>query len=565
MSEYASAIPVRSNTIPLSKMQEAYGIVESILDNLDGKAAAELYSANEGDIDKILDILLDETLQVICAGDKTINTYQFDYLEKFTESVEDTLRCRSFNYFKLSCLPDFIMGWHNIEWGNLVQIYRLLCILAARDHGKSYEFSFAYILWQLFRYRPKGALGLGVRVPMELQMAREGMLITNEYGLATHLLSLVKSEIESNPILNRALMPESKKEGWGAEKIVTKNGSSIVVKSANSKIRGHHPTWAVMDDFLNESSLYSQDQREKYLNIFTAVILPALSPGGQLIAVGTPFFETDLYHSIKKTGQFGVFEYPAIMPDGTLLFPQRHTFESLMQKKHILGSLVFSREILVKPISDAASIFPYPTLRNAIRGQDSVDVIDNMDSSSRKFVKIVVGCDFAISSSVGADYSVFTILGVDELGNFHVLNCWRKSGANYAQQVAALKKINMDFRPDIIYCEDNGMQQIFVDLLKDANLPVMGKTTNATNKKSLYQGIPSLAVLFETSRIKFPYGTQRAKNLTDLYFGELNSITYIQNTGKLESISQHDDTGMSLWIAIRAARGNLGDFDFSFA
>jgi len=115
-----------------------------------------------------------------------------------------------------------------------------------------------------------------------------------------------------------------------------------------------------------------------------------------------------------------------------------------------------------------------------------------------------------------------------------------------------------------MYAEDNGMQQIFIQMMEDANLPVVGKTTNAINKKSLYKGIPSLAVLFETGRIKFPYGTQRAKNLTDLYFGELNSITYIQDTGKLESVSQHDDCGMSLWNAVNAAKGDLEEFDFSF-
>ncbi|MBV1929558.1 MAG: hypothetical protein KUG81_08630, partial [Gammaproteobacteria bacterium] len=149
-------------------------------------------------------------------------------------------------------------------------------------------------------------------------------------------------------------------------------------------------------------------------------------------------------------------------------------------------------------------------------------------------------------------------------GIFHVLNCWRKQGANYGQQIGVLKKINKDFRPDVIYAEDNGMQQIFIDMMEDANLPVVGKTTNAVNKKSLYKGVPSLAVLFETRRIKFPYKSQAAKDMTDLYFSELNSITYIQGTGKLESVSQHDDTSMSLWCAINGARGDLKEFDFSF-
>jgi len=556
--------PVQSGHehLSLQQLRDTYDIVNSIIDNLDEGAVLELSGGNQKDVDDIFSVLVDETASVIASTGKTVDSARFGYLDKFTNSVEETLRCKSLNYFILTCLPDFILGWHNIEWGNLLQMYRLLTVLAARDHGKSYNFSFAYPLWQMYRYKGRGTRANPT--PREFQLAREGLMITNEFGLARHLLGILKEEVENNPILAQRLLPDNKRNGWGKEKITCKNGSSLAIKSALSKIRGYHPTYIILDDFLNESSLYSEDQRQKYLNTFLAVIMPALSPGGQLAMVGTPFFEKDLYAYLKASGIFKVFEYPAIYPDGRLLFPQRHSYESLMEKKKLLGSLVFSREILVKPITDSAAIFPYATLRTAIKGQDSVDIIMNIDSSPRKFSKIVVGCDFAISSSVGADYSVFTILGVDELGLFHLLNCWRKQGANYAQQIAVLKKINRDFRPDVMYAEDNGMQQIFIDMMKDANLPVVGKTTNAVNKKSLYKGVPSLAVLFETGRMKFPYGTQRAKDITDLYFSELNSITYIQGTGKLESVSQHDDTSMSLWCAVNGARGDLKEFDFSF-
>jgi len=555
-------VTVRKTQLTLNQLRDTYSLVDDMISNFDEKAILELSSGNESDVDAMLDILIDETAAVITAGNKTIDSSRYGYLDAFTASVEETLRVRSLNYFILACLPDFTLGWHNIEWSNLLQMHRLLCVLAARDHGKSYHFSYAYPLWQMYRYKGKGTV-LN-KVPKELQMAKEGLLITNEYKLAMHLLAIIKDEIENNDILRARLMPDSKREGWGKEKITTKTGASLATKSAMSKIRGYHPTYIILDDFLNESSLYSQEQREKYLNVFLAIIMPALSPGGQLAMVGTPFFEKDLYAYLKDKDMFKVLEYPAIFPDGKLLFPQRHTYKSLMEKRQLLGSLVFSREILVKPISDAAAIFPYDMLRNAIKGQDSVDLINNIDSSQRKFVKIVVGCDFAISSAIGADYSVFTILGVDELGIIHLLNCWRKKGASYAQQVGALKKINKDFRPDIMYAEDNGMQQIFIQMMEDANLPVVGRTTTAKNKKSLYEGIPSLAVLFETRRIKFPYGTQRAKDLTDLYFSELNSITYIQNTGKLESVNQHEDTSMSLWCGVRGIKGDVKDFDFSF-
>jgi len=554
--------------------REVYDLVQTMLGELSNEAVAELAQGNGNDVERVIDSLYLETRDVMSNGTRALQKDVFE-IEGFSDSVEETLRCRSLNYFTLTVLPEFIMGWHNIQWSDMIQMYRLLCVLASRDHGKSYHYSFAYPLWQMFRHKNQEmmrAQGMPGKVEPEYKMAGEGMLVTNEYKLGIELLAKVKTEIDANDILKERLMPDSKRDGWGAEKIIAKNGATFYVRSANSKIRGLHPSWIVLDDFLNESSLYSQEMRDKYWNIFSGVIYPALSPGGQMLIVGTPFFEKDLYGILKERASktklneeaFRVFEYPAIFPDGTLLFPERHSLESILEKRNLLGSMIFSREILVTPIADSASIFPYTILNNAIKGQDNVKVIRNIDSSPRKYEKIIVGCDFAISSETGADYTVFTILGVDELGLFHVLNSVRLHGANYNKQMAALKKINRDFRPDIFVAESNGLQQIFVDMMTEANLPVVGDNTTSGNKKSLYTGVPGLAVLFETGRIKFPYGDEKSKAMTDLYFGELNSIAFLQEKGKLESTSQHDDTSMSLWQAVKGAKQGNIDFNFTF-
>ncbi len=577
--EIRGPLSMPGKALSLNQQRDIYKTVELIVDGFDAGALKELSQGMTNDVDSILDVLIEETTAVLNSEHTHLNVGTFGYLDKFTQSVEETLRSSSLNYFISAVLPDFTLGWHNLEWSNLLQINRLLCILAARDHGKSYHFSFAYPLWQMYRYRKYNFDNS--LAPKELRMAREGMLVTNEYGLASHFLRMIKEEIEANDILGERLLPESKAKGWGNERIMTKNGAEMYIKSAGSKIRGHHPTWIEMDDFLNESSLYSQDQRDKYWNIFAAVIFPALSPGGQLAMVGTPFFEKDMYGilkekynkareeyaknpSVKMTEMPKVYEYPAVFPDGTLLFPERHTFRDIMQKRSILGSLTFSREILVKPISDGATIFPWSILRNSVYGMQETKLTPNIDQTHRKFVKVAIGCDFAISSTIGADYSCFTVMGMDEYGTMHFLNCWRRSGASYSQQMAALKKINRDFRPDVFVVETNGMQEIFLQELEEAGLPVVGSVTSSGNKKSFYVGVPALAITFETSKIKFPYGNEKSKGITDLYHAELNSITFIQDKGKLESTTQHDDCGMSLWQAVKGLKWGIDKFDFSF-
>lgn len=555
-----TSLPFNSKApLTFDQITNVYDYVERIIDDLDEEAVTELLSGSEKDLDGILIALANETNAVLHSDSGAIKTASFGYLEKLTESVEDTMRKLSFNYFIISCLPDFEMNWHHVEWGNLVQLYKYLGIIASRDHSKSFTFSKAYPLWKMYRYVKDTPL---TRAPKEYKLSKEGILVTNEYGLAKHLLGIIKEEIESNDILRPVLYPEGQKEGWGKESIKCKNGASLIIKSYGSKMRGFHPGYMIVDDFLNESNLYSKEQRDKYIDFMHSVIMNMIVPGGQVVTVGTPFHEADLYADLKQKKGWKVFEYPALFPNGEVLWPNRHSLKGLLEKKETQGSLVFSREILVRPVSNESSIFPWTILERSFIGMDGTTLIPNITGSQNRYKKVVIGCDFAISASVAADYSVFTVVGVDDLGNFHLLNIWREKGASYNEQMAAIKKLNSDYRPDIIMAEDNQMQKIFIQMMTDANLPVVAHTTGV-NKYSLENGVPALAVLFEQNKMRFPRGDQRSKDITDLVCGELASMTFTDK-GKLEGVGEHDDCAMSLWIAIRAAKYVRQDFDFSF-
>lgn len=551
--------------LSLFQLKEAHNIVSDIIENLDELAIKELMSGYAKDVDSVMEVLLDEAKGIVSAQNKLFNPGSLGYLDKFTESVEETLRSRSLAYFILSVLPEFTVGWFHLQWCSLVQIYRLLNILCARDHGKSYFFSFAYPLWMMYKYKKRGTNRNPT--PIELQLGREGMLITNEISLANKFMQMIKDEIEANPILNKVLMPESKSDGsWAKEMIQCKNGSSLITRSFGSQMRGYHPTFIILDDYLNESSLYSLDQREKYLEKFIGSIYPALSakPKGQMIITGTPYSQHDMYNYLREKNVFKQFIYPGIYSDGKLLFPERHSYKSLMAKKQLLGELVFSREILVQPVSDGATLFKMEILKNSIKGQENVCLVPNIASCSKEFIKVVIGCDFAVSSSIGADYSVFIALGYDAFGVFHLLNMWRKKGYNFKQQMDGLRKMNKDFAPNLMQVETNGFQKVFEEMMGDEKMPVRGRNTNADNKKSLYVGVPAMAVLFEQGRIKLPYGDDQSKAVSNLIMSELNSITFIQKNGKLESVGQHDDTAMALHQAICCIKDTTNDFDFSF-
>ncbi len=534
------------NTYNIRQIATIYNQVKEIIQEFDEYALEELFSGNQEDLDKLLEYLLIETGQAYygtLAHQAPIKVDIHNYGERVAIQFEEQLRIRSFTYFCLSVIPQFDIEIHHIEWGQLTMMYKRLCIQAARDHGKSYAFSFAYPLWKMYRYRKNNPY-LSV---LENKLNKEGMIITDEHSLATDFLKKIKEEVEDNPILAEKLLPE-KSEGWGKIEIVCKNGASLQVKGSSSALRGRHPGWMVIDDLLNESQLYSKEQREKSIDMFNSVILNMIENEGQLIVIGTPFHESDIYHYLKNAKGWRVFEYPAINPDGSILYPARHNFQSLLDKRETIGSIRFSREILVRPISSESSLFPYSIISGCF--DNSFVLVDNMMNCPKSFVKIAIGCDFAISANIGADYTVYTVLGIDEGGIYYYLNRWREKGATYNQQLAKLQQLERIFSPDVILAENNGFQQVILDLAKDMGIHIIGHHTNV-NKYDLRTGLPALAVVFEQKRLKLPRGDQRSRDITDSLVQECTGVTW-SDEGKLENAKDHDDQVMSIWLAIKA-------------
>lgn len=433
----------------------------------------------------------------------------------------------------------------------------------------SYYFSNAYAAWQLYKYaKPKGTQ-FSAR-PTKSNSNR-GYLFSFSLQQSVDLMEILKNTIEGNDILKERLYPDSKdKSGaWASTNIVCRNGARLTCKGFGSSVRGAHPYWIVVDDGLKDNVIYSQLQRQKSIDYFHSVIMNMLVPGGQIIVVGTPFHASDLYGDLKsksvhvtgnKKGWF-VIEYPAIFPDGHILWPQRWSFFDLMDKKATQGNIIFSRENLCRPITNESSIFPLSVLQQSLIGMEKYTVVRNRDDFPMKFNTVVVGCDFAISANVGADYSVFTIWGVDDERGMWLLNMYREKGRTFHEQIQMLKNINVRYRPNIMVVEQNTFQSIFVQEGDKQGLPVMGHTTGI-DKFDLKSGWPAVAVLFERRKIHIPIGDKQSQDIKDLIFSDLGSVAFTDHG--LESVGSHDDISSSFWLASLGVNKLSTGFKYSF-
>lgn len=117
--------------------------------------------------------------------------------------------------------------------------------------------------------------------------------------------------------------------------IETETGSILHVRGKDGFIRGLHVGSALVDDVPDESSIYSDEQREKLKETFKGTISPIVEPYGYFLISGTPYSTApnELYNLVKADKRFASFEYPIIFPDGRPLAPDRYTFEDILQRK----------------------------------------------------------------------------------------------------------------------------------------------------------------------------------------------------------------------------------------
>lgn len=538
--------------LSVNQMNYLYNTVDRIIEDLSPKALNQLLEGYDNDVDKMLKEMLTQTEKALYLG-RTLDSESLDYIENVKASMDTTLKIYSLNYFILTMLPNFRMGWRNIEWGNMTQLFPWSCYLCGRGSGKSFFWSYAFILWRLWSYcRP---------VPwrqntVDNQNRKETCYITSTMTLAKVQIKKVREEIETNDLIAEKLNPNNK-ASIGETGITTETGSTLHIRGKDGFIRGLHVGAVLCDDMPDESSLYSDEQREKLKELLKGTIEPIVEPYGYFLICGTPYSSApnELYQVLKADKRFYCFEYPVIFPDGRPLAPDRYTFDQILAKKEELGTIVFNREYLVVPISDSSTIFPYEYLMRSTIGMENIRFATSIDDYPIKLQRVHIGVDFAVSGNIGADYTVYSVWGVDSMKNYYLLTYYRQKGMSHNEQIDKIVQLDRLFRPNKIVCESNGFQSILSALARERGLKnIETFTTTEGNKKDLYTGLPSLSAMFERGQLKCPYAIGETRQAVDLMFGEFSSITFKSDNGKLEAASGHDDVCMSTFISINSLR-----------
>lgn len=453
---------------------------------------------------------------------------------------------------KALCAQDFLVfqkvelgmeiGQHHKVWNEHLMSGSDVCEMAPRDHGKSESLVRAYALWKA-KYDP---------------WVKEILILGADQTSAVRNLDKIKQKIEGTTSLKH-LKPTGRNDPYSRTEIRLSNGKTIEAKGVGSPLRGGHPQLIILDDILNEKNSLTPDNRKEISDYFWAVIYPMKDKGlqihrakgwkSQIVTVGTAQDWDDLYHAFLKNPGFVGSKMKAIIDaeKQEVLWPERYTYDDLVNIRAAQGPLMFSREYQNEPVSDDTTLFPrslFDDLKDKDLSYSSAYVGSN---------PVYMGVDFSVPGSTDGDWTVifvFEYLVTEK--KFKVLNYWRAKPQSMQEQIHQIELWCQRYNVTVGYLEDNMFQKVYAKHFADSSsLPLSGHTVHATSKNSLQHGILGFRPLFENQRWIFPYKTPGDQEKTDLIVTEFSGIR--QRKGKIGNEQFHDDIVLAMWHALSAS------------
>ncbi|HEQ60277.1 MAG TPA: hypothetical protein ENN74_01575, partial [Firmicutes bacterium] len=320
----------------------------------------------------------------------------------------------------------------------------------------------------------------------------------------------------------------------------------------------------ILDDPIDSTLCLSATQRRKALDWFFSELTPILEPDGRQLVIGTRKHFDDLYSHLIHSSSYETLIERAIVDEEKrqVLMPEKWSYERLAQDRRELGTVVFNREKQNEVIDDSTALFRLgwleackepslsmgqPPRRSAEEEEEGLVVYQGID--------LAMVADRRQAQESDSDYSVILTLGVRSDGTRNVLDFYRARGLTPGELTRAIVRQARRWRPARITIENNLFQRLYeLELIRKSDLPIVGHTT--TRKKAdLYEGIPSLSVLFENRKILLPTGDAASREKTALLIQELHGL----------GVEKHDDLVMALWLANRGIPLHHEDEDYGLA
>lgn len=370
---------------------------------------------------------------------------------------------------------------HREWWGLCTGKDRFVAIAAPRGFAKSTAITHCYALGALlFRER------------------RFALIVSDTETQAVLFLQDIKKELQDNEDLIKLF--RIKRDANGKVQFVKDSESDFIVecddgwqfrlmaKGSEQKVRGlkwgsKRPDLIICDDLENDEIVLNKDRREKFRKWFYGALLPCRSDNGIVRVVGTILHMDSLLERLMPETQLSgikrvkqlvreeLKEYTAVKlpwksvkyrahnPDfSALLWSERRDEEWLRseRQKYIEMGLpeIYAQEYLNVPLDESNAYFK------------RADFLAQREDDKTRAKTYYITADLAISEDERADYSVFTVGGMDSDGILHVVHSIRErlDGKEIVEIIMQLEK---KFKPEAFGIEEGQISKSLGPFLRD--------------------------------------------------------------------------------------------------
>lgn len=459
---------------------------------------------------------------------------------------------------------------HHEEWCDLMEKEKRLCLLAPRDHGKTWT-SLCYIMWRCWKHNRNPDGTIKTRKPdgnFQIVLFSDTRNQVSEFFSKLQMLILANEELFADILPTGSRGSGAKiREVWTGGMIRFRNGAEVSIRAFMTSTRGLHPQIIICDDILNDQNSATSYQRAKVWRYFVGTIMPMPGPDGQLIIIGTAQHYSDLLHRLKTVEDFKTSwkKYRAVDWDtGDVLWNDRHNLADLKTKQSV-DPVIFAKEFQNDPRDDASSLFPMTMTSKVFTKGAGLGMAERYIKRPGEFV--VLSADMAMSEAIGADYCVVMVARIDlATQQRQLLWAVREKGWSFDTQVKSLRYACALFDVDLGVVESNNFQRWVraeTEKYPETAGKILGHTTGA-EKVSMKDGVPLLTIPLNQGLWTFPDGVrqnaegnyevidQHAKEFATVWQSEMNSFGWVND--KLQGAGEHDDTVMAFWLLERAVR-----------
>lgn len=403
--------------------------------------------------------------------------------------------------FAKKVYPNYSVGGHHKRMAALFKdiaegTKKRVIINIAPRHGKSELTSYLLPAWYL-----------GRNPDHQIIMATHTASLSEDFG--GRVRNLVNTE-EYKQIFPGVKLAEDKK---GAGSWNTSAGGKYYAVGVGGALAGRGANLLVIDDPHSEQDLKSGSKLpfEQAWNWYQTGPRQRLMWGGAIVVVMTRWGAMDLTAKLldyqaknPDADQWEVVEFPAILPSGRSLWPEKWPIEELLQTKATLLPRFWNAQYMQNPTSDEIALIKRGMWRTW----------EKEDPPTCEYV--IQSWDTAHDTKTSSDYSACTTWGVwfnEEEGtnNLILLNAF-KDRMEFPELKSVAYKHYMEWNPDSILIEKKAAGAPLIQEFRQMGLPVEEFTPSRGNDKMVR--LNAAAPIFESGKVWAP-GTRWANEVIE--------------------------------------------------